>query len=44
MDLIEERGSFQEAGKATDGACSVLIMLVGRAQCGFEEVVEELGS
>jgi hypothetical protein len=30
MDLIKEAGSFEEAGKAANGACSVLIVLVGR--------------
>lgn len=44
MNVIEEGGSFDEAGKATNGTCSVLIVLVGWAYSGLEDIVEELGS
>jgi hypothetical protein len=43
MDLIEEGGSFGEASKAANGGISVLIVLVGRAHGGLEDIVEELG-
>jgi hypothetical protein len=44
MDFIEEGGSFGEAGKAVNAACSVLIVLMGRTQGGFEDIMEEPGS
>jgi hypothetical protein len=44
MDFIEEGGSFGEAGKGVNGTGSVLIVLVGRTQGGFENIMEELGS
>lgn len=44
MDLIEEEGSFEEAGKTADRTCSVLIALVGWAHGGHEQTMEELGS
>jgi hypothetical protein len=44
MDFTEEGGSFGEAGKAVNVACSVLTVLMGRTQCGFEDIIEELGS
>jgi hypothetical protein len=44
MDFIEEGGSFGEAGKAVNVACSVLAVLMGRTKGGLEDVVEELGS
>ena len=44
MDLLEEGGSFEETGKAANGACSVLIVLVGGAYGGLEQIVEKLGS
>jgi hypothetical protein len=44
MDLIEEGGSFEEAGEAANGARSVLVVQVGQAHGGLEAIVEELGS
>lgn len=44
MNLIEEAGGFEEAGKPANGACLVLIVLVGRAHGELENIVEELGS
>lgn len=42
MHLIEEGRGFEEAGKAVNGACSILVRLVGRAHGRLEEIVEEL--
>lgn len=44
MDFIEERGGFEEASEAANGACSILVVEVGRAQSWLEEIVEGLGS
>jgi len=44
MDFTEERGSFGEASKAVNVACSILTVLMGRTQSGFEDIMEELGS
>jgi len=44
MDFVQEGGSFKNSGEAANGTCSVLIVLVGRAHGGLNDIVKELGS
>ena len=44
MDLIEERGGFDETSQAADGVCLILVVQVRWAQSWLEEIVEDPGS
>jgi hypothetical protein len=46
MNFIEEGGSFEDPGKTTNGACSVMTVLVSRTHgaSGLEDIVVKLGS